>query len=269
MRTSIKVGIVGAGGRMGREIARAVFTHPTTTIAAGFDRSDSPAIGKDIGELAGIDTQGILIGDNLEKLTSASDVMIDLTLPEATEKILAAAVASKTPLVCGTTGLPGSTLEKFNEAANHIPVLYARNLSLGVTVLAALIEQATKVLNEGFDIEIVEMHHRNKVDAPSGTALLLAEAAANGRHLKLNDVLKNGREGHTGIRTDTEIGMHALRGGGVFGDHTVILASPNERVEFTHKAASRGLFAEGAVKAAIFLAGQKPGRYEMKDVLLS
>ena len=254
---------------MGVEIAQAVHRHPGTQISAGLDRSESPAIARDIGEWAGVGRLEIPITDKLDVFFAASEVVIDLSLPNATETILAAAVEKKTPLLCGTTGVSNETLGKFDIAAKAIPVLYARNLSLGVTVLQLLVEQAARTLNEGFDIEIVEMHHRNKVDAPSGTALALAESAAKGRGIDLGPNLIHGRSGHTGVRGDSEIGMHALRGGGVFGDHTVILASPNESVELTHRAASRAVFAEGAVKAALFLAAQKPGRYEMKDVLLS
>jgi 4-hydroxy-tetrahydrodipicolinate reductase len=268
MKTPTQIGIIGAGGRMGVEIARAVFNHPAATLASGFDIESSPAHGRDIGEVAGIGNLGIHITENLEQVVLAADVIIDLSLPDATETVLAAAVAGRKALVCGTTGVPDNTKKKFTEAGTYIPVLYARNLSLGVTVLTSLVEQATNLLGSSFDIEIIEMHHRNKVDAPSGTALMLAESAAKGRGLNLDDVLRHGREGNTGARRDTEIGMHALRGGGVFGDHTIVLASPNERVELTHKAASRALFAEGAIKAAIFLVNQQPGRYEMKDVLL-
>ena len=268
MTEQTKVGIVGAGGRMGQEIARAVNAHPDTIVASGLDRAESPAFGQDIGVLAGFGKSGVHITDDVNEMMRAADVIVDLSLPVATLGILNAAVENRRPLCCGTTGVGHDVLKKFEEAAAQIPVLYASNLSLGVAVLSDLVEQASRILDTGFDIEVVEMHHRNKVDAPSGTALTLAESAARGRGLTLEDVIRNGREGHTGVRSDDEIGMHAVRGGGVFGDHTVILASRNERIELSHKAASRGLFAEGAVKAAIFLAKQTSGQYTMKDVLL-
>lgn len=268
MAEKIKVGIVGAGGRMGQEIARAVNAHPATVVASGLDRAESPAFGQDIGVIAGFDATGVHITDDMNEMMQAADVIVDLSLPVATESILKAAVENRRPLLCGTTGVGHDIIRKFETAASHIPVLYASNLSLGIAVLSNLVEQASRLLNVGFDIEVVEMHHRNKVDAPSGTALTLAESAARGRGLVLDEVIKNGREGHTGVRSTDEIGVHAVRGGGVFGDHTVILSSQNERVELTHKAASRGLFAEGAVNAAIFLAKQSAGQYTMKDILL-
>ncbi len=267
MSKIVNIALVGAGGRMGLAIAKIIAGQPSARLAAAVERPNAPAVGQDLGALIGEPPFGVTVGDDLQGAARSADVMIDLSLPLATENVIAAAVAAKTPLLCGTTGIDEGLLRQFEEAAAEIPVLYATNLSPGISLLTALVEQATRALSAGYDIEIVEMHHRNKVDAPSGTALTLAEAAARGRGLDPGNALVNGRSGHTGIRSEDEIGMHALRGGGVFGDHTVILASQNERIELTHRASSRTLFAEGAVKAALFLAAQPPGRYTMKDAL--
>ncbi len=265
--SSVKICLVGAAGRMGLEIVRAASSLKTAEIIGAVEPSQSSAIGKDVGELAGVGTIGTSICDDLAASAAKCDVIVDLSLPIATESVLNAALKAKKPLVCGTTGLTSTVLSLFDEAAKEIPVLQATNLSQGVAVLSILVEQASRLLGENFDIEIIEMHHRNKVDAPSGTALTLATAAASGRGIDLEKSIKNGRQGYQGTRSNKEIGMHAIRGGGVFGDHTVIFASPSERVELVHKAESRALFAEGAVKAAVFLSSQKPGRYSVRNVL--
>lgn len=265
--TLTKICLVGAAGRMGLEIVKAAAASKNAQIASAVENEQSPFLGRDVGELAGLGPAGVTIASDLAACAAECDVIVDLTLPIATASVVAAAEAAKKPLVCGTTGLTSAALSLFDEAAKTIPLIQATNLSLGVAVLSILAEEAAKLLDKSFDIEIVEMHHRNKVDAPSGTALSLADAAARGRGLDAEKALRNGRQGHTGVRSEDEIGMHALRGGGVFGDHTVIFASPAERVELVHKAESRALFAEGAVKAAVFLVGKKPGRYTMKNVL--
>lgn len=267
MDKQARIALVGAGGRMGLAIAKIIAGQPSAKLVAAVDRPDAPAAGQDMGTLIGEPPFGVILGNDLPGAAKSADVIIDLSLPLATANVISVAVAAKTPLVCGTTGIDDAILRQFDEAATEIPVLYATNLSPGITLLTALVEQATRALRAGYDIEIVEMHHRNKVDAPSGTAITLAESAARGRGLDPQKALVMGRSGHTGIRPEKEIGMHALRGGGVFGDHTVILASQNERIELTHRASSRTLFAEGAVKAALFLAAQPPGRYTMKDAL--
>jgi 4-hydroxy-tetrahydrodipicolinate reductase len=262
-----KICLVGAAGRMGLEFVRAASASKVAEVVSAIDTALSPSIGKDVGELVGIGPQGAIINTDLATGASACDVIVDLSLPIATQSVIAAAKTAKKPIVCGTTGLTSAVLLLFDEAAKEIPVIQVTNFSQGVAVLSILVEQAARLLGESFDIEVVEMHHRNKVDAPSGTALTLAASAAAGRNIDADGAIRNGREGHTGIRSATEIGMHALRGGGVFGDHTVIFASPAERVELVHKAESRAMFAEGAVKAAVFLAVQKPGRYTMRNVL--
>ena len=184
-----------------------------------------------------------------------------------TNSVIEAALSSNTPLVCGTTGISEETLTRLEKAAKQIPVLYATNLSLGIAVLTSLVGQAIKALGTGYDAEVVEMHHNKKVDAPSGTARSIVEAIAHAKGADLSKDVIFGRSGHTGARTPDEIGVHAVRGGSVFGDHTVILAGPDERIELTHKAGSRALFASGAIRAAIFMKNAKPGMYKMSDVL--
>ena len=262
-----KICLVGAAGRMGLEIVRAAAASGAAKVVSAVENEQSPLLGKDVGELAGIGPLGTPITSMLADCAAACDVIVDLSLPIATTSVIQAALTAEKPLVCGTTGLTSAVLLRFDEAARDIPVIQTTNLSLGVAVLNILVEQAARLLGNRFDIEIVEMHHRNKADSPSGTALTLAASAAIGRSLEAEKVMKNGRSGHTGVRSVDEIGMHAVRGGGVFGDHTVIFASPAERVELCHKAESRTLFAEGAVKAACFLVGKEPGRYTMKNVL--
>jgi 4-hydroxy-tetrahydrodipicolinate reductase len=264
---TVGIGIVGACGRMGLEIATAAAAQNDVRVVAALEQPGADGVGKDIGEMIHRGPMNVIVGTDLDEAVRAADVVVDLSLPSSTTAVIDACVTAKTPLLCGTTGVSEDILARFDSAARTIPVVYASNLSPGITLLTSLIAQAARALSDGYDIEIIEMHHRNKVDAPSGTALTLAEAAASARGLSLKDAIVHGRAGHTGVRRGDEIGMHAVRGGGVFGDHTVILASQNERIEITHRASSRALFAEGAVKAARFLAKQPPGRYTMKDAL--
>lgn len=206
-------------------------------------------------------------GDDIAALIAASDVLVDFSSPAALQATLDACVAAGRPIVIGTTGLEAAHHAAIDVAARKIPVLQTGNTSLGVNMLAALVEQAASKLGDDWDIEIVEMHHRHKVDAPSGTAKLLGEAAASGRGIDLNTHSESGRDGITGARTKGAIGFAALRGGSVAGDHTVILASDEERIELTHRAENRMIFARGAVKAAGWLVGQSAGRYGMDGVL--
>ncbi len=268
MNDPIKIALVGAGGRMGREITRAVMAHDDLQIAEAVEQSKSPVIGRDVGEVAGVGALGVKVGHDLMAAFKASDVALDLSLPGATGAVVLSARTAKTPLVCGTTGLTDDLIQAIDSAAREIPVLYTPNLSLGVAVMTALVERAVKSLGNGYDIEIVEMHHRNKVDAPSGTALAIADAAARAQDLFPKDSVKVGRAGHTGVRPQTEIGVHSVRGGGVFGEHTAILAGQHERLEITHRADSRSLFAEGALRAVRFLRGKRAGRYSMADTVM-
>ncbi|MBB3694443.1 4-hydroxy-tetrahydrodipicolinate reductase [Sphingomonas sp. BK580] len=237
------IGIYGSSGRMGRAIA---------TIAEG----------EGCAVAGGIDAQG----DPLP-LARAADVLVDFSTPAALEPHLAAAVAARTPIVIGTTGLSATHHALIEQAAALIPVLQTGNTSLGVTLLQTLVREAAARLGAEWDIEIVEMHHRHKVDAPSGTALLLGEAAAAGRATRLAEVRVDSRAGLVGARTEGTIGFASLRGGSVVGDHSVVFAGEGERVELGHRGEDRSIFARGAVKAALWLAGRAPGRYAMAEVL--
>lgn len=237
------IGILGGNGRMGRAIG---------DVATGLGIDVAGAIGR---------------GDDVAALVRVADVLIDFSAVDAVDAHLAAARSARTPLLIGTTGLSADQQAAIDAAAAEIAVLQTGNTSLGVTLLATLVEQAAARLGEGWDVEIVEMHHRHKADAPSGTALLLGEAAAAGRGAALSHLRVATREGHTGARTPGTIGFASLRGGSVTGDHRVILAGEGERIELAHVAEDRGLFARGAVKAALWLAAQPPGRYAMRDVL--
>ncbi|MDD5306922.1 MAG: 4-hydroxy-tetrahydrodipicolinate reductase [Deltaproteobacteria bacterium] len=263
----VGIALVGAGGRMGLEIARVAFGRPDAHIVAAVERVGSPCLGRDLHELAGLGPGGPVIGADADRAASGADVVVDLSAPDAAAGTLTSALFGLRPIVCGTTGLPAETLAAFDRASGEIPVLVAPNLSLGVAVLAALAERAVTALGLAYDIEIVEMHHRDKTDAPSGTALMLANVAARAAGIDASENLRFGREGRVGARPQGEIGVHAVRGGGVFGDHTVILAGKYERLELTHRADSRTLFAQGALAAALFLHGKPPGRYTMAHVL--
>lgn len=238
-----KIGIIGSRGRMGQALVQA------------------------IAEAGQAHAGGADLGDGMAALVAASDVLVDFSSPAALQATLDACVAAGKPVVVGTTGLEDAHHAAIDRAAEQIAVLQTGNTSLGVNMLAALVEQAAGKLGDDWDIEIVEMHHRHKVDAPSGTAKLLGEAAARGRGIDLAAHSESGRDGITGARARGAIGFAALRGGSVAGDHMVILASDEERIELTHRAENRMIFARGAVKAAGWLVGQKPGRYGMDGVL--
>ena len=237
------VGIYGSHGRMGRAIAT-IAEEAGATVAGGVDAGGDPL-----------------------PLAQQADVLVDFSTPAALESHLAAAVAARTPMVIGTTGLMNTHHALIEQAADVIPVLQTGNTSLGVTLLKTLVREAAARLGTEWDIEIVEMHHRHKVDAPSGTALLLGEAAAQGRATPLSEVRVDGRAGLVGARTEGTIGFSSLRGGSVVGDHLVVFAGEGERVELGHRGEDRSIFARGAVKAALWLAGRAPGRYTMTEVL--
>jgi 4-hydroxy-tetrahydrodipicolinate reductase len=264
----MKIGIVGCAGRMGRMLVREVLKTAGCELAGGVDRAGSPGLGQDIGSLAGCPAAGVTLGSDAAALFAASDAVIDFTAPAASRAHAKLAAETGTALVVGTTGLAADDLAAIRAAAARAPIVQSFNMSLGVNLLAALVEQAAAALGpDSFDIEIVEMHHQHKVDAPSGTALLLGEAAARGRGVALAAVSQRGRDGFTGERKAGDIGFAALRGGDVVGEHTVILAGAGERIELTHRATQRAIFAAGAVRAAKWLAGRKPGLYSMVDVL--
>jgi 4-hydroxy-tetrahydrodipicolinate reductase len=250
------IGIFGARGRMGQAIAQAA-AEGGLDVAGGTDGSAGGTIG----------AQDAAITSDPDGLAEKADILIDFSVPVALKTNIAACIAAGKPLLIGTTGLAAAHHEIIDEAAKSIPVLQTGNTSLGVNLLAALVREAAQRLGDDWDIEIVEMHHRHKVDAPSGTALLLGEAAAAGRNIALADHKASGRDGMTGARKAGDIGFAALRGGSVAGDHMVILASEGERIELGHRAENRFIFAKGAIKAAQWLIGRAPGRYSMADVL--
>jgi 4-hydroxy-tetrahydrodipicolinate reductase len=263
----LKLAIAGAGGRMGRTLARFISDSPDCQLCGALEHDSSPLIGQDIGLLAGTAACGVAVTSDIQAVLKACDGVIDFTTPQATTHLLRQTAAAGLVHVIGTTGLDAAGETVVREAAKQTAIVKSGNMSLGVNLLAVLVQKAAATLGPDFDIEIVEMHHRAKVDAPSGTALLLGEAAARGRKVKLADAAVRVRDGYTGARQDGDIGFAALRGGSVVGEHTVIFAGSGERIELAHKAESRDLFARGAIRAALWARGKKPGLYSMLDVL--
>jgi len=252
---------------MGQELVRAVCAADGCSVVAAIERKDSPAIGQDIGVLAGIEPIGVTVtADALDAIARAEGIL-DFTTPKSTVEFAGLAANARIVHVIGTTGLKEADEAQIAAAARHAPIVKAGNMSLGVNLLTAITRRVAEALDEDFDIEIVEMHHRHKVDAPSGTALMLGAAAAQGRGINLADHSVRGRDGLTGPRRRGDIGFASLRGGSVVGDHRVILAGPGERIELAHLASDRGIFARGAVKALLWARGRPPGLYSMTDVL--
>jgi 4-hydroxy-tetrahydrodipicolinate reductase len=265
--TMIKIGIVGAAGRMGKMLIEEVSVTDGAALAAAAERPGHDAVGQDAGIFAGLKANGVKIGAAPEAVFNASDVVIDFTVPKATAAHAALAAASKTALVIGTTGIEGAEAQAIRDAGRAVPIVWAPNMSLGVNLMMALTERVAKTLGPDYDIEILEMHHKHKVDAPSGTALGLGEAAARGRGVDLAKVAARGRDGITGARKSGAIGFAALRGGDVVGDHYVMFAGEGERLELVHKGSSRKIYSRGALRAALWVAGKTPGVYGMTDVL--
>ena len=261
-----RIGVFGANGRMGRMIVKAITEAEGVALAAAGVRAGSADIGADAGSLAGLGPVGVATTDRTADVLAA-DVAIDFTLPDATVAHAEAAAAAGTPFVTGTTGLTAGQEAALASAAARIPLVYAPNMSVGVNLLLALVERVAGTLGEPWDIEIVEMHHNRKVDAPSGTAVGLGRAAAKGRGRAFEEVAVLSREGHTGPRIPGQIGFATMRGGDVIGEHTVVFAGPAERIEIGHRAGGRHIFANGAVAAARWAAGREPGLYSMRDVL--
>jgi len=264
--SSCSVGIYGVGGRMGRALVAAVANDPDCTLGAAIAREGSELVGLDAGTLAGVDAQGVAVGSDL---SATNDVLIDFSQPEPSLLAVAACVAQSRPIVIGTTGYSPAQLEEIHAAAHRIPLLLAPNMSVGVNLAFQLIEMAAKVLGDEVDIEVIESHHRDKVDAPSGTAVKIGEILADATGRDLQKVALYGREGNTGVRDRKAIGFSAVRAGDIVGEHTVLFAGDGERIEITHKASSRMNFALGGVRAAKWLVGQRPGLYSMTDVLQS
>lgn len=263
----MRIIVAGAAGRMGRTLIRAVEEADGLRVAGAIDRPGADAIGADAGALSGLKPSGVPVTDDPLKAVLDADGLVDFTAPDNTVALAELAAQARIAHVIGTTGFSPAHIKAIEAAARHAPIVMSGNMSLGVTLLAGLVRRATRALGPGWDVEIVEMHHRRKVDAPSGTALLLGDAAAEGRGVALDDVAVRSRDGQVGARTDAEIGFATLRGGSVVGDHTVVLAGPSERIELTHRAESRDVFAAGAVRALLWARGRAPGLYSMNDVL--
>lgn len=263
----MKIGIVGCAGRMGQMLVAEVMATDGCELVGGLEGPGHPALGADVAAHAGLPPLGVEISDDGAALFAAADVVIDFTVAPATSRHLSLAVEHGTSLVLGTTGHDDAQMAEITAAGENITIVKAMNFSVGVNVLFALTKQLAGTLDEDFDIEIVEMHHKHKVDAPSGTALGLGEAAAAGRGVSLADVAERGRDGITGERQSGAIGITALRGGDVVGEHRVIFAGDSERVELGHIATSRAIFSKGAVRSARWTADRDPGLYDMLDVL--
>jgi 4-hydroxy-tetrahydrodipicolinate reductase len=258
--------IAGSSGRMGRALLEAVASDPDMHLHAALERAGSPYAGRDAGELAS-GAMGVTVTDDLAKALTGAQVMIDFTRPEASLAYLEACRAAGVAMVIGTTGFDETGREAIVAAARDIPIVFAPNMSVGVNLVFKLLDMASRVLDEGYDIEIIEAHHRHKVDAPSGTALRMGEVIAKALGRDLKDCAVYGREGVTGERNPSTIGFATVRGGDIVGDHTALFATVGERVEISHKASSRMTFALGALRAARFLAGKQSGLYDMQDVL--
>jgi 4-hydroxy-tetrahydrodipicolinate reductase len=263
----MKLAIMGAAGRMGQAIARVIHDMPDCSISGGTEPEGSEAVGADLGELAGIGKLGIPITADPLELYTRSEGVIDFTTPAATVEHAGLAAQARIVHVIGTTGLAPHDEDAILAASRHAVIVKSGNMSLGVNLLAALVKKAAETLGPDYDIEILEMHHRMKVDAPSGTALMLGNAAAEGRQIGLDDHSVRVRDGHTGVRGRGDIGFATLRGGDVIGDHMAIFAGPSERIELTHRAGDRQLFARGAVRAALWGKDKPPALYSMQDVL--
>jgi 4-hydroxy-tetrahydrodipicolinate reductase len=262
----LKVVIAGCSGRMGHALLEGVFADAELALHGALDRADSPQIGRDAGEQFG-KKSGVLISHDVDAALKGADVLVDFTRPEPSLVYLAACQKAGVNMVIGTTGFTSEQKDIIAKVAKDISVVFAPNMSVGVTLLINLVQAAAKVLSEGYDIEVIEAHHRHKVDAPSGTALRLGEAAASALGRNLEECAIYGREGVTGERDPSTIGFATVRGGDVVGDHTVLFAGIGERVELTHKASSRATFALGALRAGKFMQNKKSGLFDMQDVL--
>ena len=263
----LPVAIIGAAGRMGRTLVRMVHAEDGMRVAAAVEREDDPHVGADAGTLAGVGELGVNVEDSLDRALDVSDVCIDFTLPGPTVEHAEACRSRRRALVIGTTGLSADQRSKLEDAARDIAIMHAPNMSVGVNLCFKLLDIAARALGDSVDIEIIEAHHRNKVDAPSGTAVRMGEIIAGALGRDLADCAVYGREGHTGIRDRRTIGFETIRAGDIVGEHTVMFGGEGERIELTHRAASRANFAAGAVRAARWVVQRPPGLYDMQDVL--
>jgi len=262
-----RVAVTGAAGRMGRTVIQAVHEAEDLALGAALERTGSSLLGADAGELAGVGASGVVLTDDLGTALEHFDVLIDFSVPQATLDHAATCLAQAKGMVIGTTGFDAGGLAAIRDMAQQIPILMAPNMSVGVNLTFALVELASRVLGDSVDVEIVEAHHRHKIDAPSGTALRLGEMVARGLGHDLDELAVYGRHGITGPRPMGSIGFASLRAGDIVGEHTVLFAGTGERLEITHRAESRMNFAQGALRAVRYLAGRGPGLYDMQDVL--
>jgi len=265
--SDMKIAVLGAAGRMGQALTGVLAATPGCKVSGGIEAKGSPYVGRDIGEVAGLEPLGVAITDDPLPVFAHVDGVLDFTTPASTVAFAALSAQARIVHVIGTTGLSDADEAKIEAAARHATIVKAGNMSQGVNLLAVLTAQVAKALGPEFDIEILEMHHRHKRDAPSGTSLMLGRAAAEGREISLEERGVRTRDGETGPRREGDIGFAALRGGDVVGEHRVIFAGPGERIELAHIATDRGIFARGAVKAALWARGKGPGLFSMKDVL--
>ena len=265
----MKIGIVGITGRMGRAIANLAINNEITDLVCGITRPDDDLIGKDIGVIMALDNIGVNVSSDFEELFIKSDVVIDFSTPEITLKCAELARKYKKNLVSGTTGLNEEQKQQLSKYAQGTVIVWSSNMSVGINLLFNLSQDIASILHDDYDAEILEMHHNKKVDAPSGTALSLGEAVATGRGLDFGEVNRKTRDGIVGARQKNEIGFASLRGGDVIGDHTVIFASNGDRIEISHKASNRDIYAKGAIRAAIWSIGKEDGFYSMRDVISS
>jgi 4-hydroxy-tetrahydrodipicolinate reductase len=266
-KSDMRLVIAGAGGRVGRTLIHAITATKGVTLAGAVEASGSAVVGRDAGELAGLGANGIKISTDVAPLLKDADGLIEFTIPSASLALAELSAAAGVVHVMGTTGHSAEEEALIAKAASRAPIVKSGNMSLGVNLLAALVKRVAQTLSEDYDIEIVEMHHNKKIDAPSGTALMFGRAAAAGRGVNLAQRAVRGRDGMTGPRAAGDIGFAAVRGGTVVGDHSVIFAGPAERIELTHRAEDRMIFARGALHAALWARGKKPGLYSMVDVL--
>ncbi len=263
----MRVAVIGASGRMGKNLIDAVNQAEGLTLSAAIERPGSSLVGADAGELAGVGTLGVKVVDQIELAVDDFDVLIDFTTPETTMHNIKVCLAHDKKMVIGTTGFDEASLKTLREAAERIAIVFAANFSVGVNLVLKLLKQAAEVLNDGYDIEVIEGHHRHKVDAPSGTALRMGEVVADTLGRDLKECAVYGREGITGARDPNTIGFATVRAGDIVGDHTVLFATEGERVEITHKASSRMTFAKGAARSCLWLQDKATGLFDMQDVL--
>ncbi|PJX22353.1 4-hydroxy-tetrahydrodipicolinate reductase [Advenella sp. S44] len=261
----MRIAISGASGRMGRMLIEAVLASPELTLAAALDHAGSAHLGEDAGAFLG-QTTGVQLGSDLAVLKDC-DCLIDFTRPEGTLAHVQACVEHDTKIVIGTTGFDAPGQAAIASAAEKIAIVFSPNMSIGVNATLRLLDQAAKMLNSGYDVEVYEAHHKHKVDAPSGTALIMGETVANAWGKKLEDIADWSRHGHTGARKDGQIGFSVVRGGDVIGDHTVMFLGTGERIEITHKSSNRSTYAQGSVRAALFLQDKQTGLFSMQQVI--